>query len=492
MRYVNWTGTLSLIFIAILSVALIICGGCSNSSDPPPPSISNLNSSTTPSSPVGLAIEINGDNFLSAPGQVVFTQGNVAATITPSASGWSNNSIIAVVPSGNGTTAFTVPGNVTVTVKTAGGTSNGMTLALVQNVTFDVNNVTWTTTTSLPSALTGLRAVAVPASSTSAFLVVTGGFDGTKNTTTVLSNTLAADGTVGASWTSISINPLPASRAHHGMAVAHPGNSLVPVGSAFIYVIGGQANSTDSPGGTNTIFMASVNLNTGAVGSWTTLSSTLPQGLLGPAVALYNGHVYVVGGLTTNGVPSAAVYSAPVNSDGTLGSWTTSTNSYPSAVSFATAFGFGGNLYVLDGDTNSSNDPNAQGVSGIKQVNFASAHNGVVGTWTGTQQTIKARKKHITWLSFGQVIDAEGIYDGSPGSLELERSSINPDATLASFNGITSSVNQINANVYNAAAVVSPLQSASGNPRFLLLGGQAFATTPPGPLSNTVYVNNAP
>ena len=487
----RWARTLSVLSIGIVSVLLIVCAGCSTSSDPPP-SISNLNSSTTPSSPVGLAIEINGNDFLSAPGQVVFTQGNIAATVTPSASGWSNNSIIAVVPSGNGTTAFTVPGNVTVTVKTAGGTSNGMTLALVQNVTFDVNNVTWTTTTSLPAALTGLRAVAVPSSSTSAFVVVTGGFNGTSNTTTVLSNTLAVDGTVGASWTSISTNPLPASRAHHGMVVAHPGNSLAPIGSAFIYVIGGQANSTDTPGGTNTVYMASVNLNTGAVGSWTTLSSTLPQPLLGPAVALYNGHVYVAGGLTTNGVPSAAVYSAPVNADGTLGSWTTSANPYPVAVAFATAFGFGGNLYVLNGDPNSSNDPNAQGVSGIKQVNFAAAHNGVVGTWTSTQQTIKARKKQITWLSFGQVIDAEGIYDGSPGSMELERSSINADATLASFNGITSSVNQINANVYNAAAIVSPLQSASGNPRFLLLGGQAFATTPPGSLSNAVYVNNAP
>ena len=125
-------------------------------------------------------------------------------------------------------------------------------------------------------------------------------------------------------------------------------------------------------------------------------------------------------------------------------------------------------------------------------MNFAAAHNGVVGTWTSTNSTIKARKKQITWLSFGQVIDAEGVYDGSPGALELERSSINTDATLASWNGITSSVNQINADVYNAAAFVSPLQSPSGNPRFLLLGGQAFSKTPPGALSNTVYVNNAP
>jgi len=217
----------------------------------------------------------------------------------------------------------------------------------------------------------------------------------------------------------------------------------------------------------------------------------LPESLVGPAVTICNGHMYVVGGLTPNGVPSANVYSAAINSDGTIDSWMTSSNPYPTAVSFATAFGFGGKLYVIDGDPNSSNDPNAQGVSGIKQAEYAPAHNGVVGTWISTSATVKARKKHITWLSYGQVIAAEGIYDGNPGSLELERSSVDADATLASWNGITSSVNQTNANVYNAAAFVSPLLSASGNPRFLLLGGQAF-TSGTGTISNTVHVNNAP
>lgn len=264
MKRGNWMSALAALLLVMVWSFSIGCGS-SGKSDPPP-SISDLNSSTTPSSPLGLAIEINGNNFQSAPGQVIFTQGNIAATVTPNASGWSNNSVIAVVPSGNGTTSFTVPGTVTVTVKTAGGTSNGVPLALVQNVTFNVNNVTWTTTTPLPTALTGLRAVAVPVSSTKAFAVVTGGFNGTTNTTTVLSNIVASNGTLGASWTSIPTNPLPVSRAHHGMVVAHPGNSLVASRSAFIYVIGGQTNSTDAPGGTNTVYMASVNLNTGAVG----------------------------------------------------------------------------------------------------------------------------------------------------------------------------------------------------------------------------------
>src|SRR2546427_4994336 len=76
--------------------------------------------------------------------------------------------------------------------------------------------------------------------------------------------------------------------------------------------------------------------------------------------------------------------------------------------------------------------------------------------------------------------------------LELERSVVQSDNTLASFNGITSSANQIGANVYNAAVLVSPLQSPTATPRFLLLGGQTFSATPPGALSSTVYYNNAP
>ena len=92
---------------------------------------------------------------------------------------------------------------------------------------------------------------------------------------------------------------------------------------------------------------------------------------------------------------------------------------------------------------NSSTDPNQQGSSGVKDVRFASARHGVIGNWTATSQTIKSRDKHITWTAFGRVIDAEGVYPGSPGSMELERSVVQPDNTFASFNGITSSVNQI-------------------------------------------------
>ncbi len=501
MRRQKWTVIIGAVLILTVGTCLSGCGGSSGGGTTPPPpvpSILNINSSTTPSSPVNLPIEINGSGFQSAPGKVVFTQGSVSANVVPSAGGWSDTGIVAVVPAGNGTTNFTVPGTVSVTVVTSGGTSNAVAVNLIQTLTFNVNNVTWTTTMALPKALTGLRAVPVPgATSTSAFVVVTGGYDGTANTTTVLSNNLNADGTVGSTtnttWTTVVTNPLPETRAHHAMVEADPTNSLVAAGTRFVYVIGGQKASTDAPGGTNTVFMAGVDPNTGVVGTWTPLPSTLPQNLVGPAAAVFNGYIYVVGGLMSNGSASNAAYSAPIKSDGTLGAWTTATSPYPTpAVSFPTAFGFGGKLYVLDGDPNGSINPNSQGTAGVTFVNFASASRGVVGTWTATSPTIKSREKHITWAAFGQVIDAEGVYEGQPGSLELERTTVNSDSTLATWNGITSANQQINANVYNAAAFVSPLQSAAATPRFLLLGGQSFVMSGTGALSNKVYVNNAP
>src|SRR5260370_16299414 len=121
---------------AIGSLAVVGCGGGGSSTPPPPPpavpSISNINNSTTPTGPVNLAIGINGSGFQAAPGQVIFTQGSMSATLTPAAGGWSNTSIVAVVPNGNGTTNFTLPGTVTGTVKTSGRTANGVTLNLGQ------------------------------------------------------------------------------------------------------------------------------------------------------------------------------------------------------------------------------------------------------------------------------------------------------------------------------------------------------------------------
>jgi hypothetical protein len=80
--------------------------------------------------------------------------------------------------------------------------------------------------------------------------------------------------------------------------------------------------------------MASVDPTAGTVGPWQALTSPLPQQLVGMSATVYNGFLYVAGGLTTGALPSAAVFSAPINADGTLGTWTTATNALPTATAF--------------------------------------------------------------------------------------------------------------------------------------------------------------
>jgi hypothetical protein len=488
----GWRVGLAAAWLLTGTSLLIGCGG--GGTKEPVPQIQNINTSTTPTSPVNLPIEINGSGFQSAPGKVVFTQGNVSDTIVPDAGGWSDTGIVAVVPA----SGFTVPGTVDVTVVTSGGTSNAIKLNLIQTLSFSPSNLAWNTTMSLPKALTGLRAIGVPGSTDStAFAIVTGGYDGTANASVTYSINLNSDGTVGSttntSWTTIVTNSLLETRAHHAMAEADPTNSLVATTARFVYVIGGQKLSTDGPGGTDTVFMASVDPTVGTVGPWTALTSSLKQQLLGVSATVHNGYLYVAGGLTTGALPSSAVYSAPINSDGTLGSWTTSQNTLPTASAFGSMFAFGGKLYFINGDSNNSTTPNDQD-TGTDNVYYASALRGAVGTWTlNPSFTIKARNKGILFAAFGQVINGEGIYNGNPGSSEFERSTVNSDSTLASWNGLTGS-NVPNANVYNAAAFVSPLISPMLTPRFLILGGQSFtgASGAGGALSSTVYVNSAP
>jgi len=467
------------------------CGGSSSSGGGvfgAAPTIQNVNNATEPASPVGLVIEVNGSGFGASPGQVTFTEGANQAAVVPPDSAWADDGVLVVVPPGGSAGDFTVPGSVEVRIVTAAGQSNAVDLELVDVPTFDVNNVSWATTTPLPTPLRGLAASPVPGDGGAAWAVVTGGNDGVANVGSVVVAAIDPDGTLGA-WSAEA--DLPATRAHHGAAMAHAGNSLVPAGSAFVYVVGGQEAQADAPGGVATVYAASVDPSSGAVGAWST-TSALPAPVVGPSVVLFNGYVYAVGGLDTSGDPTDAVYSAEVRSDGSLGSWTTSPNPYPVATSFAAAFGFGGFLYVVDGDPDPSTDPNAQGSQGMARVSFARADDGAVGSWTTTASTAKQRLKHVVWAAFGQVIAAEGIYEGAPGSLELERAVVLASSELDSWNGITATTKQIGANVYNAGALVSPIRPSGGGPRFLLVGGQEFTQTPPGALSDVVHYNTGP
>lgn len=475
-----------IVVVALSGAAMSGCGGGGGGGgggSAPTPVISNINGSTAPASPVNVAIEVNGTNFGATTGTVRFQQGSAAPIdVSPTAAGaWTDVSILVTVPGG-----VAAPGSASVTVISAGGPQSApVNLNLTTTPAFSPSSITWGTTTALPTPLRAHAAVAAPATASSAWIYVIGGNTGTANVPGVSVATLDRDANVGA-WQAT--NPLPAARAFHAVALADASNSAVPSGQAFIYVIGGQQSSTDAPGGTSTIFVGSVSLGDGAV-TWTTSSVALPEARVGCKAVVAGGSLHVVGGLNTSGGAISQTVSASIGSNGSLGAFTGSSPSsdLPTPVAFHETFAFGGFIYVIDGDSGPQTAP--FGASSALATNnswIAPIRQGVVGTWQASGKPIKAREKFALFSAFGQVLVYEGL---SPSTKEGERSQINPDGSLGSFNGLTGGSNP-NLNTFNQATVTSPLLSSTNSPRFLLLGGDS--ATSPGTLSANVSRTTAP
>ena len=448
------------------------------------PLISNINGSTSPASPVNVAIEVNGTNFGATTGKVRFQQGtSPPVDVAPATSGaWTSTSILVTVPG-----SLAAPGSVSVSVLPVGGSQSGaVNLNLTVTPAFSPSSITWGATTALPGAVRAHAALALPTSPTSAWVYVIGGNDGTANVTSVLVASLDQNGNVGA-WQAT--NALPAARAFHAVAFSAATNSSVPVGQTFIYVIGGQQAASDAPGGTSTVFLGTVNLSNGSV-TWATSPTALPEARMGCKAAISNGFVHVTGGLNPSGGAIAQTASAPISANGTLGTFTenTPTSNVPNPVAFHETFAFGGFLYVIGGDLGPQTTPfNVASSLATNNTWFAPIRQGVVGAWQASSKTVKSREKGSLLFAFGQVLHYEGAYGNT--NFEAERSSVNSDGSLGSFSGLTGGSNP-NLNTFNQAGVSSPILTTGNSPRFLLIGGDSAAT--PGTLTNAVSRTTAP
>jgi len=129
----------------------------------------------------------------------------------------------------------------------------------------------------------------------------------------------------------------------------------------------------------------------GAVGSWSTPTTvtTLGGTLAGQASVVYEGHIYTVGG-TNGGSDTNEVQYAPINSDGTIGTWGDANNGNPSFTtgrSNLSAIAYNGYLYIMAGSstvgatTTSYND--------VQYAPFNS--NGTLGSWHATTSFTTAR-----------------------------------------------------------------------------------------------------
>jgi N-acetylneuraminic acid mutarotase len=135
--------------------------------------------------------------------------------------------------------------------------------------------------------------------------------------------------------------------------------------NGYVYVMGGSNGTTDQ----TSVYYAPLNPN-GTVGSWTS-TTALPLAVHKATSVVYNGYVYTMGGY--NGSFHTNTYYAPLNSNGTVGTWT-ATTALPIAMSDATAVAYNGRVYHMagfDGAFKSS-------------VYSAPLSSSGIGTWTTT------------------------------------------------------------------------------------------------------------
>jgi hypothetical protein len=175
------------------------------------------------------------------------------------------------------------------------------------------------------SATAGAGRVGMAMVAYNGYLYVMGGYDGTYLKSTVYVAKLGANGEPSLWHPS---DPVQANWTYwykdSGLNAAAPRAYLSAYAyNGKMYVLGGDTDTTANSGATNSVQIASI-LPNGTLGSWSS-STNLPSNTYGAAAQAYNGYLYIIGG-SNNGtmnanVSTGVVYYTKINSDGTLNSW---------------------------------------------------------------------------------------------------------------------------------------------------------------------------
>ncbi len=184
--------------------------------------------------------------------------------------------------------------------------------------------------------------------------------------------------------------------------------------NGYAYVIGGQSG-TAATTAISTVHYARLKADgtipaLGAQGGWTAATS-LPGARALHASTVANGYLYVIGGQDATPTAQSTVYYSKINTDGSLGSWTTATNNLTTGAGGGTRTGAkavfaNGRIYVVAGKV--------AGTTSGSTV-FASVNaDGSLGTWTagGSLASGHVRDQMAVEATEGYIY-AFGGYDGS-------------------------------------------------------------------------------
>jgi len=212
-----------------------------------------------------------------------------------------------------------------------GGVVNGSYSSDVYSSTINPDGTlgVWSIDAPLPIELTQSQAVVI---NNKVYLI--GGFTGNLYSSTVYFASINSDGTLGP-WSTGPSLPEPISDAQ------------VIVTTNTIYLVGGYNGANWLA----TIYTATINPD-GTLGAWAA-TDALPDVLGGSHLVVTSNRVYLLGGKTDATNVVSTVYSAPINSDETIGPWVAD-NSLPIPLTGGQAIVIGGKVFLLGGYNGSS------------------------------------------------------------------------------------------------------------------------------------------
>ena len=437
------------------------------------PELDFANGATLPSGNAGSTIVIEGDHFGDVQGSanVFFSDGTggVVAADVPATADWTNQFILATVPSG----AASGP----MYVETATGVSDNLQFTLTQNATFSPSTINWTATEALPQAVSGHAASLVrflaPDSSVIYRAYSVGGSPGDSVPVTTGHVSDVESGGALAGWSEA--GALSEGRSHHALVAATPFNSKVP-GSGRLFVIGGISEKDGQPESSVLSIALDADGNLGAE----TSATSLPEPLHSAEAVLFRSSIYVVGGATTDDAPVTSVYRAQIDTLGALGVWET-LDPLPSARAHHGLTIFGATLYAVGGE-GTAVDPEDGSLSGGSRIDEVLTgrldlrSGDLAAGWTVSNSTLnKARSKHGALAMGGTLFVTSGLYSAAnTGSSENSAAPINTDGSVGSFGGATGSntlLSESGVNRFNHAAIT--YVDASGVAHVMVIGGDA-------------------
>jgi hypothetical protein len=172
------------------------------------------------------------------------------------------------------------------------------------------------------------------------------------------------------------------------------------VANGFVYAIGGNWSGGN---GTTTINYAKLNSD-GTIGTWATSTNSLPAARGSHGSVVVNGYVYVIGGNDNLGSAVSTVYYAKLNADGTLGAWQTA-NALPAARHSLSAAANNGYIYASGGN---------EGFGSESAVYYARVNNdGSLSAWASTNSLPDGRSNHTSVTVNGYIYTFGGLDGGS-------------------------------------------------------------------------------